>query len=284
MNNNIILVESQVKNYLNKNLYKNLPKTPYCSDDLNYGLKINRLGKALEKRYLQINNPAVQHSLIFDLDIDNCFYNFEKNNAPAPNIIIKNPKNGRCHYIYQLEKGIYKNQYASLKATKYAASIEAGLCNKLEADLQYVGLVAKNPYNSYWQTEIVQDNLYDLNYLADFVDLTKSKERQNNYGLGRNCNLFDDLRNLAYRKKREYDDYEQFFNYLYVTAVQINNNCNANNLLPGSEIKSISRSISKWCFKYFDVEKSDLEFSELQSYRRSLKTKKFIENLKNFGG
>lgn len=267
-------------------LKSQLPKKPYCSDDLTLGLKISYLNKALSKKYLQINNPAIQHSLIFDIDIDNCFYNFEKNNAPTPNIIIKNRQNGRCHYIYQLAKGIYKNRFASLKATKYASAIESALCSKLEADLQYVGLVAKNPFSSFWQTEVVEDDLYTLDYLADFVDLSKPKERQINKGLGRNCNLFDDLRQLAYKKAliamRNNKTLDDFINYLYLQAVNINNACNANNLLMHSELKAIAKSIAKFCYKNFSLEYSDTKFSELQTYRSGLrksveKVNKFIE-------
>ena len=265
-------------NNINLEILKSqLPRKPYCADDLQFGLQIQLRDKALRKKYLQINNPAIQHSLIFDIDIDNCFFNFEKNNAPPPNIIIKNPQNGRCHYIYQLEKGIYKNRFASLKATKYASAIESGLCLKLEADQQYVGLVAKNPFHSHWQTEIVAEELYTLDYLADFVDLSKPKERQESHGLGRNCNLFDDLRQLAYIKKRDFNDLDKFFNYLLLQAININNACNSNNLLQQTEIKAIARSVSKWCFKYFDVEKSDRKFSELQTHRS--KQRKIYETI-----
>lgn len=259
MNNNLQILKSQI------------PRKPYCSDDLQFGLKIQLQNKALTKRYLQINNPAVQHSLIFDIDIDNCFYNWEKNNAPPPNIIIKNKQNGRCHYIYQLSKGIYKNRFASLKATKYASAVESGLCLKLEGDLQYVGLVAKNPFNEHWQTEIVEDELYTLDFLADFVDLTKPKERQENWGLGRNCNLFDDLRQLAYKKAliamRDNKTLDDFINYLYIQAVNINNACNSNNLLVHSELKAIARSVGKFCYKNFSLEYSNAKFSKLQTYR-----------------
>lgn len=255
-------------NNLNLEILKSqLPRKPYCTDDLNFGLQIQLRDKALRKKYLQINNPAVQHSLIFDIDIDDCFFNWDDNNAPAPNIIIQNRQNGRCHYIYQLEHGIYKNRFASLKATKYASAIESALCRKLEADQQYIGLIAKNPFSSFWQTEVVEDELYTLDYLADFVDLSKPKERQESHGLGRNCNLFDDLRQLAYRKRRDFNDLYSFFDYLLLQAIHINNACNAHNLLQQSEVRAIARSVSKWCFKYFDVEKSDCKFSELQTHR-----------------
>lgn len=259
-------------NNINLEILKNqLPRKPYCSDDLNFGLQIRLRDIALRKKYLQINNPAVQHSLIFDIDIDNCFYAFEKNNAPQPNIIIKNKQNGRCHYIYQLKHGIYKNRFASLKAIKYASAIESALCNKLEADLQYVALVAKNPFNKFWQTEIVEEKLYTLDYLADFVDLTESKKRHKNQGLGRNCNLFDDLRQLAYKKAliamRDNKTLDDFINYLYLHAVNINNACNTNNLLMHSELKAIARSVAKFCYRNFSLEYSDTKFSKLQTYR-----------------
>lgn len=263
-------------NNLNLEILKSqLPRKPYCTDDLNFGLQIQLRDKALRKKYLQINNPAVQHSLIFDIDIDDCFFNWDDHNAPAPNIIIKNPKNGRCHYIYQLAHGIYKNRFASLKATKYASAIESALRRKLEADRQYIGLIAKNPFSSFWQTEVVMNELYNLDYLADFVDLSKPKERQENWGLGRNCNLFDDLRHLAYKKAvlcmKQNKTQEDFINFLYLNAVNINNACNANNLLQHTEIKAIARSVGKWCYKHFSVEFADRKFSELQSYRNSLR-------------
>lgn len=255
-------------NNLNLEILKSqLPRKPYCTDDLNFGLQIQLRDEALRKKYLQINNPAVQHSLIFDIDTDDCFFNWYDNNAPAPNIIIQNKQNGRCHYIYQLEHGIYKNRFASLKATKYASAIESGLCRKLEADWHYIGLIAKNPFSSFWRTVVIEKRLYDLDYLADFVDLSKPKERQESHGLGRNCNLFDDLRQLAYRKRRDFDDFYSFFDYLLLQAIHINNACNVHNLLQQNEVRTIAKSVSKWCFKYFDVEKSDCKFSELQTHR-----------------
>ena len=44
---------------------------------------------------------------------------------------------------------------------------------KLKADLGFAGLITKNPLNDHWSPFWSGADLYDLDYLADFVDLEK---------------------------------------------------------------------------------------------------------------
>ncbi|WP_283715009.1 replication initiation protein, partial [Shigella sonnei] len=71
-------------------------------------------------------------------------------NAPAPNITVKNPVNGHAHLLYALNIAVRTAPDASVKALKYAAAIERALCEKLGADVNYSGLICKNPFHLEW--------------------------------------------------------------------------------------------------------------------------------------
>jgi len=245
-----------------------MPLKPYCSNNLERGLSIRKKEKALEMLYIQANQPALQTCLLFDLDENNCFYKFEEVNLPVPHFITKSPQSGRCHYGYILKSGICKTQQARLKPLKYAAAVENGIAQKLGSDPNYVGLVTKNPMNSHWSPFWSGADLYDLDYLADFVDLSQSKpiERAESYGLGRNVNLFDDLRAWSYQRVLGFKSSSSFDSWMKEVerqAINLNAVCNQQNPLPFSEIKATSRSIGKWVWRNFDSKK----FSEIQSFR-----------------
>ncbi|MGK3681388.1 replication initiation protein, partial [Escherichia coli] len=44
-----------------------------------------------------------------------------------------------------------RNVYRCYGALKYAAAIERALCEKLGADVNYSGLICKNPFHLEWQ-------------------------------------------------------------------------------------------------------------------------------------
>ncbi|WP_218190615.1 replication initiation protein, partial [Klebsiella variicola] len=73
------------------------------------------------------------------------------------------------------------------KIIDYLAVIEAGMARKMGADSGYSGLLTKNPCHMYWRTTIWTREAYELNYLADFVDLKPLTQKEQGTGLGRNC-------------------------------------------------------------------------------------------------
>lgn len=246
-----------------------LPHKPYCSNDLSSGLFIRQKEKAIEKLYIQANNPAVQHSLLFDIDIENGFYTFEEAGLPVPHFITKNPENGHCHYGYCLKTGICKTQQARVKPLKYAAAVEGSMCSALNADPYYSGLITKNPLNEHWSPYWSGADLYDLDFLADSLNLDNKKPKaQEFFGLGRNVSLFDDLREYAYKNVLKYKSggsFETWILSIENIAIGFNNFKNTNNPLPINEIKATARSVAKWTWKNFD---SDI-FSQIQSLRGS---------------
>ena len=254
----------------NIDFFKNqMPNKPYCTNNLDMGLSIRNKAKALEMLYLQANQPAIQTCLLFDLDKKNSFYTFEQVGLPIPHFITKTPKTGRCHYGYMLKAGVCKTQQARLKPLKYAAAVEMAMAKKLKADLGFAGLITKNPLNDHWSPFWSGADLYDLDYLADFVDLEKpqiQEKKSEAYGLGRNVNLFEDLRQYAYRTVlnfKKISTFEKFENELLLKAQGLNTFCNPLNPLQYKELKATARSIDRWTWKNFDSN----TFSLIQSSR-----------------
>jgi len=76
-------------------------------------------------------------------------------------------------------------------------------------------------------------------------------------GLGRNCTIFDQLRQVAYREvrsfKRQHLSPDQFLNQLLQLALTLNSQF----LMPLSyaEIRGISKSVAKWTWKHFSEER-----------------------------
>jgi hypothetical protein len=268
-----------------QNFISQMPYKPYCSNDLTSGLTIRKREKALEMLYIQANQPTIQTCLLFDIDKENSFYTFEEVGLPVPQFITKSPDSGRCHYGYILRSGVCKTQQARLKPLKYAAAVENGMAEALGSDRAYVGLVTKNPLNSHWSPYWSGADLYDLDFLADCVDLTVSKQatKTENYGLGRNVNLFEDLRFYAYKhvlKFKKSSTFDRFLIEMESQAINLNAVCNVGNLLPFSEIKATVKSICRWTWKNFD----SATFSAIQSARAKKPRKtadliKYLEDL-----
>ncbi|WP_180336801.1 replication initiation protein, partial [Escherichia coli] len=66
---------------------------------------------------------------------------------------------------------------ASVKALKYAAAVERSLCEKLCADVNYSGLMCKNPFHLEWLVMEWREEAYTLDELADYLDLSASERR-----------------------------------------------------------------------------------------------------------
>ena len=246
---------------------RNLPKRPYCTDDLDFGLQIRDKLKAIEKRYIQPNHPVRKYWLPYDIDRPGAGYDWELKDAPAPNIVVENPKNLHAHLLYGLEVPVYTSPGAHIKPLRYAGAIDNALAKKLGADMGYSGLIVKNPLNTKaWTDREYEERLYDLDWLADYLDLECYWDRRRklpDYGLGRNCTLFNRLRRWSYRainrdawgsaaawqagvlhKATEYNDF----------AVP----------LSFGDVKSTARSVSRWVWENF----SELEFKAKMAARR----------------
>ncbi len=101
-----------------------------------------------------------------------------------------------------------------------------------------------------WQPE-----LYTLDWLADSLDLSAANDKEivADYGLGRNCTLFDETRKWAYRAIRQgWPEYDQWLKACHERASAYNLQFAAP--LDENEVNGIAKSIAKWTREKFSEE------------------------------
>lgn len=230
--------------------YRHLPYKPYCMDEIPGYMYVRPKEKALQKPYIQVNPPCMVAFLVFDIDKKDAFFSWSDANLPQPNWISKNKENGHAHIGYMLSTPVCTTNNARQKIVRYLARIQHAYTHKLGADKGYVGLIAKNPLHSEWDNHILNTKAYELNYLADFVDLeplpTKPTEVS---GLGRNCTLFDLVRHWAYRAIKDLSDltYDEWEAEVLSRASNVNTGFSAP--LDYKEVGCTARSIAKWVWR-----------------------------------
>jgi DNA-directed RNA polymerase subunit N (RpoN/RPB10) len=135
------------------------------------------------------------------------------------------------------------------------------------ADAGYCGLITKNPLHEDWRVWSISSERYELNELAEYVDLESFSDQRRalpEIGLGRNCSLFEKLRLWSYRAIRQgWPDYPQFLRACEDRALAYNTNLETP--LPIQEIGHIAKSVAKWTHTHF----TPSQFSEMQAYRGS---------------
>lgn len=229
-----------------------LPHKPYFSDDLHFGVRIAGKERAILAKYIQFNQPHAMFWLGFDVDRLGAAIDWSDRNAPAPTLSITNPENGHAHLLYALKTSIRTAPDGKMKPLKYAAAVENALRKKLDADVGYSGLICKNPNHGHWKIAVWQPELYTLDWLADSLDLNAANDKEivADYGLGRNCTLFDKTRKWAYRAIRQgWPEYEQWLQACYERAYAYNLQFSVP--LDESEVIGLAKSIAKWVINNF---------------------------------
>jgi len=209
----------------------------------------------------------------FDVDRIGAAIDWSDRNAPAPTLTITNPENGHAHLLYALETSIRTAPDGKMKPLRYAAAVENALRKKLGADAGYSGLICKNPNHSHWKIAVWQPELYSLDWLADSLDLNAANDKEivTDYGLGRNCTLFEKTRKWAYRAIRQgWPEYDQWLKACYERASAYN--LHFVSPLDENEVIGIAKSIAKWTSTYFSHDLfisyiKDTHTPELQSIR-----------------
>jgi len=252
-----------------------LPHKPYFSDDLYFGVRIAGKDRAILAKYIQFNQPHAMFWLGFDVDRIGAAIDWSDRNAPSPTLTITNPENGHAHLLYALKTSIRTAPDGKIKPLRYAAAVENALREKLDADTGYSGLICKNPNHSHWKIAVWQPELYTLDWLADSLDLSVANDKNiiSEYGLGRNCTLFEKTRKWAYRAIRQgWPEYNQWLQACYERARAYN--IQFTKPLDDNEVISIARSIAKWTITKFSDSNFDAyvkrtHSSKIQSMRGS---------------
>lgn len=253
--------------------FDRFPRRPYCTDELETGLRIRSLSSALKKRYIQVNPPHLRVFSLFDIDRAGGGLAWEDADLPPPTWAAVNPANGHAHLSYQLSAPVLiEGEGLHRKPLTYLTAIEAIMREKLAADQGFAGLITKNPTSPAWRL-LWGGEGYDLGTLSEYLpDLNKRRQkRPEQVGLGRNCMLFDWLRTTAYKDIRGWKKaatqgvYVSWLTHLYHTA--LNRNADFLTPLDSREVHWIARSVAKWVWHRFDIEASDARFSRRQANR-----------------
>ena len=230
---------------VNPNLF---PRKPYCSDDLSAGLVIRPRPIALAKKYIQINDLMIK-ALVLDLDYAAAGTSWIEAGIARPSWICMNKKNGHAHLTWLLKAPIPKTPSARQSPIRYFSAIEYNLARVLNADTSYAGLVTKNPLHGYWRTIFHGNLAYSLNDLASGLDLEEKPRIV--AGTGRNVTCFDTVRLWAYGAVRGYWKPEGFKDWSKAVEGQVRAvNATFQTPLPESEIRSLTRSISRWVWTH----------------------------------
>jgi len=260
---------------------RNLQKHVLCANEFSSGMKIRSASNALKYRHIAPNHQNSINYLVFDLDygVSPCMFENELNIA-IPNLVIQNPENRHAHIAYNLKDPIHLNESSSRKPINYAADIERAYLHELKADSSYNGITMKNPLHERWITLELRSEPYDLNELADYVDLNvkrnqKTIEASENYGLSRNCNLFEDVRQWAYTNIDTFRDgsYTMWLNAVLSASERFNV---FNAPLSYSEIKSVSKSVSRWTWDNYTGQHKKRGRDDLKGAGLDLKDKQTL--------
>jgi hypothetical protein len=242
---------------------EHLPNRPYCADDYKHGLIVRGRETALLHRHIQPNARHMMSWLIFDIDRPGAAWAWEHANLPPPTITVINPENAHAHLFYGLNTPVVTSELGRSAPIRYAAAIHSAFSLAMGADPAYTGLMAKNPLHNQWRT-IWTPVLYDLGELAEYVDLIKARQAVQSSGVGRNVTLFDQVRAWAYRWVLEFQSKNvsscDWRNAVLSQAEQLNT---FDPPLPHSEVRSIGRSVAKWTWQHFNMQK----FRAIQSAR-----------------
>lgn len=259
------------------------PRNPYCTDDLEAGLRIRSLRHAVTKPYIQANPPNLRVWSIYDVDRPGAALAWDDAGLPPPAWAAVNRENAHAHLVWGLSAPVLVDGLGARDAPmRYLCAVESLMRSKLDADQGFSGLITKNPAHSLWRVLRGPRLAYDLGELAEYLpDIEKHRPRQGvspeRVGLGRNVALFDALRKWAYVAIRSYrnaggglDAWNDWTSKVQTRALVLNAEMFGARLMDSREVWHIAKSVSKWVWRHgrAAVARSDQRFTETQAARR----------------
>lgn len=231
-------------------------QAPYlsrCSDNKT-ATNIRPREYAIRYPYMQANRPGMVSWLIFDLDHSNSMV-WDDEGFPAPNMVVRNRKNGHAHLFYAIPP-VCTTENGRSKPIAYMKAVYEAMAMRLSADPSYSGPVAKTPGHPWWNTWEIHSAVYDLGELAEYVELESRPPWSKGPDLesvshSRHCLLFEELRFFSYSivsKAREEGSYRSF--YRAVEAYAYNRNSfkqrGFSEDLSISQVRATVKSVARW--------------------------------------
>jgi len=224
-----------------------LGKKPYCSSDLDCGLKIRTKKHALRHDYISVNKKLRRY-LIMDIDREKGALAYEDIGI-EPTIIITNPENTHAHLLFELENPILFAENARPKIQEYFKAVQRGMVIALRADVGYTHFVTKNPLSDRWWMTCC-DVRYSLGDITEYCKPINSYSYEMNIDIddseGRNCSLFNKVRRWAYFQVKEFVVFEAWHQSVLDKCIRENTFMPC---LPYSEVKATAKSIANWTWE-----------------------------------
>jgi hypothetical protein len=269
----IILSNTAVQSSALTRFYDLLAYKPWCGDDKCASL-VRPRDSAIKKAYIAPNQPTKINWLVFDLDHENAFI-WEDKFLPEPNIIVQNYSNGKCHLYYSISPVCISNNGRE-HPIRFMKALARGMAAALGADEAYSGRIAKNPLSPVWRTSEIHSHEYSLSELSEsFEPISKlfSLYNEGVEDLGRNSNLFNQLRYWAYTRVNHYKQHsgesewlEATLNHaLSISLIETDFNYN--------EIKNTAKSVAKWVWLHYAGSKKNRGVMQLDKTDLPLKAR-----------
>ncbi len=234
------------------------PYRPRVSNDLEAGSTVRSRSEALGWRYIQHNQPTMDHVIVIDYDAPDgipVHEIWQMAGLKKPTWIAATDGTPRGHLAYAIAAPVCTSDAARLGPLRYLAAIEAAYRNAVNGDRGYSGLLTKNPVHpDAWQVDWLEPRAYTLAELAEPVTLPKLSSRKalppvEPIGLGRKVLTFDTVRHWAYVAIRQYwalgaDAWHRAVRQKVDEIGQ-----SFEDPLPESHRRSIAKSIAKWTWR-----------------------------------
>lgn len=230
-----------------------LPEKVRSAEFKDEGTRFRKREKALAYRYVELNQ-LYKKFIALDIDAPGSAYRWDECGLPPPSIVVINPENTHCHYLYELRTPVYYTEEARRAPQKFYEATDIALTSLLDADSGFTGHLVKNPTHPGWR-RICHQVAYDLEDFQEYgVDLrsNKCKLALPDSGIGRNTTLFDTLRHWAYAEVRNHAFHAVFQASVDSKALSINGlfQDHLNGTLPAKEVLSTAKSVGKWTWKH----------------------------------
>lgn len=229
------------------------PRRPYCALEKDQA-HIRPLSTALGEPYLQLNPPGMTAWLVLDVDRPRAAACWEEAGLPVPTFVATNPRNGHAQVGYALASPVCTTVNGRRHPVRYLAAIEAAYVEAVRADRGFNGPLGKNPLHERWKLwEPANAPRYELSMLAEHVEELPAwvPRKREASGLGRNCTLFDELSNWAYRGVRRYwcaGGEDRWRDAVRDQADAMNAGFSVP--LPDSEVRGLARSVARWVWRH----------------------------------
>ena len=216
--------------------------------------------------YVESHPPHLYAGLFFDID-DALKWEYEVD-GPCPNWQIR--KDGittTYHVAYTLEIPVARHDAAQERIIRFYRDIYDGLSILFGADPRFDGVMAKNPLHPPYGCAVdwIRREPYSLTELREWLP-TKIPKPVHSTGVGRNEDLFRHCVQLAHQPKWARIIHAEGHAGQWLAHVRRLNFAEyAEDPLPDSECRSISKSCAKYSMRQF----SEHTFSRIQTARNT---------------